>query len=72
MRLRRAVLPPAGELEVRVGSGEREEDAVVTLVVLEPAELRQAEPLAVETDDLLEALRVSSEAHLHRRRAPRR
>src|SRR2546421_7487429 len=44
----------------------REEDAVVAVVTAKAADLRQPKALPVETDDLVEALRVASDAQLHR------
>ena len=43
----------------------REEDAVVAVVVLEAAGLAQPEAVAVEGDDLREAVRVAGDADLH-------
>ena len=48
-------VPPAGrELEVRAGAGKREEHAVVAVVVVEAADLGQADPVAVKPHKLVQ------------------
>jgi hypothetical protein len=57
---------PGGQLEVRPGARDGEEDAVVAHVVAEAADLRQADPVAVERDDLGQALGVAGDPQPHR------
>jgi hypothetical protein len=53
------------ELEVGVRAGKREEDAVVSIVAGETAELGQAQPVAVKLHDPVETDGVAGEPHLH-------
>jgi hypothetical protein len=54
----------ARELEVRTGPRERQKDAVVSGVILEAANFRKAQAVAVETDEFVRPLRVTCEADL--------
>src|SRR4051812_27769913 len=54
-----------GQLEVGARARHLKEDAVVAVVVAEPADLDQAEAVAVERDQRLEALGVAGDAQLH-------
>ena len=66
---RRSAVPAArGELEVRAGARDHEKDAVVAVVIAEAADLGQPDAVAVERDDLLQALRMPRYAYLDRRR----
>jgi hypothetical protein len=56
------VLASAGELEVRVSSRNGKKDAVVAVMVGEPADFRQADTIPVEAHDLVEPLRMSCDA----------
>jgi hypothetical protein len=67
MRRGCAVLPAAREFELRACFRQAEEHTVVAVMIGEAAELRQAESVALEADELREALRVSREPHLHLR-----
>ena len=53
-----------GELEVRIGSRHPQEHAVVAVVIAEVADLGQPETVAVERDDIVQALRVPGHAQL--------
>ena len=58
-------MPAAGgELEVRARARDREEHAVVAVVIAEAADLGQPEAVAVERDDLVQALGVPGDAQL--------
>jgi DNA-binding NarL/FixJ family response regulator len=58
-------MPAAGrELEVRVRAGNCEKHAVVAVVAFEPPDLREAEAVAVERDELFETFGVSRDAVL--------
>jgi hypothetical protein len=65
MRTRGAVVTPGRELQVRACARDREENAVIAVVIAEPADLGEAESIAVEGDDLVQALGVTSNAKLH-------
>ena len=67
MRSRARMSASGRELEVRVCAGQGEEDAVVSVVALEAADLGEAQPVAVEPRDLVETRRVAGEPHLHGR-----
>src|SRR2546423_192412 len=63
---RRSGLPTSrGQLEVSAAARHREEDAVVALVPAEAADLGEADAVAVERHDLVEALGVAGDAKLH-------
>jgi len=66
------VAAAGSELEVRIGSGHREEHAVVAVVIAEAADLDQPEAVAVERNDLGQALRVPGDAQLRRQGRARR
>src|SRR5439155_16010575 len=57
------------QLEVRAGPGQREKDAVVPIVIAKAADLRQPNAIAIERDDLVQALGVARHAQLHRRQS---
>jgi hypothetical protein len=59
VRLRRLVTGAARELEVCTRPRERQEDAVIPVVIREAADVRKAQPVAVKTDDLVEPFRVA-------------
>ncbi len=61
-----AVRASGGELEMRACPRHAQEDAVVAVVIAKAADLRQPEAVAIEADDVVEALRVASDAQLHR------
>jgi len=65
MRTRGAVVTPSGELQMRAGAREREEHAVIPVVIAEPADLGEAEAVAVEGDNLVQALGMTSNAKVH-------
>jgi hypothetical protein len=50
---------------VRAGARDRQEHAVIAVVIAKPADLGQAESVAVEGDELVQALGVTSNAKLH-------
>jgi hypothetical protein len=50
---------------MRAGAREREEHAVIPVVIAEPADLGEAEAVAVEGDNLVQALGVTSNAKVH-------
>jgi hypothetical protein len=57
VRWRRRVLASSREFEVSLRSRYSEEDAVVPVMVVEPPDLRQAESIPIEPDDLVESIR---------------
>src|SRR5205807_10378295 len=65
MRRRSAVLTTSGQLEMRASARDREKHAVVAVVPTEAADLGQPDAVAVELDDLFQALGVSRDAQLH-------
>src|SRR3954453_9035563 len=65
VRRRRAMRPAGAQLEMRAGPGDVEEDAVVAVVAAELGDHGQADAVAVERDDLVEALGVACDADLH-------
>src|SRR5689334_1493599 len=60
-----AVTAARRELAVGAGAGHLEEHPVVAVVVTEAADLDQPESVAVEADELVEALGVTGDAELH-------
>jgi hypothetical protein len=53
------------QLEVGAGPRDGEEHAVVPVVIVEPADLNEADAVAVEPDDRVQALRVPRDPQLH-------
>jgi len=68
MRQWSGLIPAARELEMCSRAWKGEEDAVVAVVILEAADLRQPERVAVERDYLGEAFRMTCDSKLHPRR----
>ena len=62
MRLRCSVAAAGRELEMRAAARESEEDAVVSGVAFEAADLGQSELVAIEADDLVESIGVAGES----------
>ena len=70
MRRRGAVPAARRQLEVGTGAGHLEEHAVIAVVIAEAADLGEPEAVAVERDDLVQAVGVPGDAHLHRWASP--
>ena len=60
-----AMLAAGGELEMGLGAGNLEEHAVVTVVTAEAADLHEAQAVAVEAHQLVQALGVARDPQLH-------
>jgi hypothetical protein len=69
VRLGRPVSAAGGEFELGSGSGNLEENSVVSVVIGEPTELGKPDAVTVEGDELIEAIGVAGDAKLHRRRS---
>ena len=62
MRQGSAVFPARGELEVGAAAGHLQEHSVVPVVIVEAADLRDAEPVPIEPHELVQALGMTSGA----------
>lgn len=60
-----AVRAAGGQLQVRSGARDGEEHAVIAVVIAKAADLGQPEAVAVERDQLVEAVGVAGNAQLH-------
>jgi hypothetical protein len=65
MGIRRRMLSSGCEFELALSSGNLEKGAVIAIVVLKRTGLIQTDQIAVEGDDLLEPVGVSSDSNLH-------
>ena len=63
----RTVFAAGSQFEMGAGAGHLEEHAAVAVVILEATDLGQTKAVAVETDEVVEALGVASHAQLHPR-----
>jgi len=68
----RRMIAAGRQLEVGFRGREGEENAVVAAVALEATDLREAEPVTVKADDLVEPLGVPGEPDLHGASQPRK
>jgi hypothetical protein len=66
MGMGRRVTATRRQLEMRAGSWNLEEHTVVSVVIVESADLGEPHAVAVERDDFTETICVTSNAQFHR------